>query len=82
MCVDHGVPNEFRGNDRRLLEKLRKVIKLIRKRDVRAANPRPTSAISNRQIIFDMGNAPLHAALEEIDQHACGLLGCNDFIPF
>ncbi len=82
MCVDHGVPNEFRGNDRRLLEKLRKCIKLIKKRDVRAANPRPTSAISNREPIIDPANPTLAGALEAIDEHACELLGCNDFIPF
>ncbi len=52
------VANTFRGRDRRLLKTLKKVCNDIIARDVRAAEPARTRALSTRQLMFPTGGSP------------------------
>ncbi len=55
--------NLYKGTDRRLLAKAKKVLQLIAARDTRVDNPARTSAISNRVKIFDSADSSLTAAV-------------------
>ncbi len=64
----------FRGNDRRLLEKLSECARLIDARDLKIGNLAPTSAISNREEILDSFDAELLEQWGQIQNRADFLL--------
>jgi hypothetical protein len=47
----------FRGSDRRKIQRAAKTIAAIIARDVRAQNPKKTSALSTRTLILDTNNS-------------------------
>ncbi len=60
--------NLYKGTDRRLLAKMRKVLDLIEARDTRVDNPARTSAISNRVKIIDSANSSLVASVAAVSE--------------
>lgn len=58
------VVKKFQHKDRRLLNKTWNVLEAIRKRDLKAVpGAPPSTAISFREVFFDIGDAPTLAAL-------------------
>lgn len=66
--------HKFKGKDRRILEKSSQLMDAIDARDVRAGDPKPTSAISTRMKIIDTGDSDLVQAWEMLRARIAALL--------
>lgn len=55
---DDVMPKTFQSRDRRILQKLDKLLAVAVARDARVANPKKTSTLSNRILMFPPGGSP------------------------
>ena len=68
---------KFRGNDRRILAKMNKVMGLIAKRDTRALNPAKTTALSTRDQMIPVANTTLVAHVAAVQAQVTALLAAT-----
>lgn len=67
--------HKFTGRDRRILISLMKITDAVIQRDIRAADPKPTARLSNRQKMFPAGgDHPLDATIQAVYAQSVALL--------
>lgn len=75
------MPRVFKGKDRRMGQKFLDVVGAMKRRDERALDMTPTTALSNRVQFFPVMDQDIQDALELLETKVTDLLALNEGDP-